>query len=481
MAKLTVKALEALRLEHVGQKMRDDGGLIGLVRPNGVAVSVKFTWRYRFDKKVREVSVGTWPKMSLMEIRNLRDKLKVDLTNGVVRRDVVAERKAMQEAERLRTQALHEAELLRIEVERQETLLKGQQRLEELAVISRRITVSDLFERWSSVDLVRRKDNGAEIRRMFEKDVLPSLGTMAVEDVRKGHITGVTDALLARGVNRMAKMIFSLMRQMFRFAVDRDIIEFEPSAAIRKAKIGGKDTERDRVLSEDEIKALWRQLPKAGMSDSAVTAVWLALATCCRIGELMAARWEHIDFEQLTWWIPAENSKNGRAHTVNLSAFAFEQFRTLKGIAEEGEAKARSKNPNIKPVPWVYPNRHNSGPVCPKTVTKQLGDRQRPGMTPMKGRAKAELADTLVLIGGRWGPHDLRRTGATMMVALGVLPEVAERCLNHTEQNRVKRTYQRHSYENEMREAWRLLGDRLDLLLRDAGNVITADFSRTAA
>jgi hypothetical protein len=61
-----------------------------------------------------------------------------------------------------------------------------------------------------------------------------------------------------------------------------------------------------------------------------------------------------------------------------------------------------------------------------------------------------------------------------MMVQLGVLPEVAERCLNHTEQNKVKRIYQRHSYENEMREAWRLLGERLELLTRtDAGNVIT--------
>ena len=66
------------------------------------------------------------------------------------------------------------------------------------------------------------------------------------------------------------------------------------------------------------------------------------------------------------------------------------------------------------------------------------------------------------------------------MVALGVLPEVAERCLNHTEQNRVKRTYQRHSYEREMREAWRLLGKRLELLTRTkAGNVVT--LARVAA
>ncbi len=47
------------------------------------------------------------------------------------------------------------------------------------------------------------------------------------------------------------------------------------------------------------------------------------------------------------------------------------------------------------------------------------------------------------------------------MTALGVLPEVAERCLNHTEENKVKRTYQRHSYSKEMSEAWNLLGAHL--------------------
>lgn len=308
---------------------------------------------------------------------------------------------------------------------------------------------------------------------MFEKDVLPILGSMPVEDVRKGHITGVTDALLARGVTRMAKLIFSLIRQMFRFAVDRDIIEFEPTAAIRKAKIGGKDTERDRVLSDDEIKALVKQLPTASLSHSTETAVWIALSTCCRIGELLGARWEHVDFEKHTWWVPPENSKNGKAHTVYVSDFALAQFQSVKDSSDEAAAKARSKGKEVAPSPWVYPNRKGTGAVCPKTVTKQLGDRQRPGLKPMKGRAKVELSATLVLIGGKWGPHDLRRTAATMMVALGVLPEVAERCLNHTEENKVKRIYQRHSYEKEMREAWRLLGERLELLTSDnAANVI---------
>ena len=344
-----------------------------------------------------------------------------------------------------------------------------------------RITVRGLFERWASVNLIRRKDGGAEIRRMFEKDVLPSLGAILVEDVRKGHITAVTDALLARGVTRMAKLIFSLIRQMFRFAVDRDIIEFEPTAAIRKVNIGGKDTERERVLDEDEIRVLVKQLPKAGLSDSAGTAVWLALSTCCRIGELMAVRWEHVNFDRRTWWIPPENSKNGKAHTVFLSDFALAQFQKLKDSSDNTAAhRARADGVEVPVFAWVYPNRTGTGAVCPKTITKQLGDRQRGGLPPMKGRARAELSGTLELVGGRWGPHDLRRTGATMMVKLGVLPEVAERCLNHTEENKVKRIYQRHSYESEMRQAWVLLGDRLELLLTGADNVVTGEFGKVA-
>ena len=50
------------------------------------------------------------------------------------------------------------------------------------------------------------------------------------------------------------------------------------------------------------------------------------------------------------------------------------------------------------------------------------------------------------------------------MTALGVIPEVAERCLNHTEDNKVKRIYQRHSYTVEMTAAWNQLGEYLEML-----------------
>jgi integrase len=95
-------------------------------------------------------------------------------------------------------------------------------------------------------------------------------------------------------------------------------------------------------------------------------------------------------------------------------------------------------------------------------MTKQVGDRQRPGDAPMSGRSKD--IDALVLPGGKWTPHDLRRTTATTMAELGALPDVVEKCLNHAEQVKVKRIYQRAQYEAQMRDAWELLGNRLALL-----------------
>ena len=325
--------------------------------------------------------------------------------------------------------------------------------------LASRTTVYNLFDAWARIDLMRHKDGGAEVRRFFNKDVLPIIGNFYVEDIRVAHINLVLDPITQRGSNRMAKLALTYLRQMFGFALDRELVQQDPTARLRKSKVGGKDTERDRVLSETEISQLYHLVPAAGLQAASQAAIWICLGTCCRIGELLAARWDHIDLKRKTWYIPAEHSKNGKAHTIYLSGFVVGQFKRLHAI--NGESL------------WCYPNNTNTGAVDPKTLTKQVGDRQlRPGRAPMANRTS--LCHALELSGGRWTLHDLRRTGATMMVAMRVIPEVAERCLNHTEQNRIKRTYQHHGYAEEMREAWDLLGNRLELLTTKSGaNVVT--------
>jgi integrase len=408
------------------QNLNDGGGLYVRVRPTSDGGGIFFRFRYRFEGKQHWLNLKA---SDLVEARKDRDTFTQMLKDGI---DPNLEAKLQKE--RARQQQLDE----------QEALAKREAR----------ITVRALFVRWLDTELTHRKD-AKEVSRMFEKDVLPFLGILFVEDVRKNHITQVTDALLKRGVKRMAKMILALMRQMFRFAVDRGIIEFDPTASIRKAKIGGKDIERDRVLSELEIRALARQLPDAKFLKSTECAIWIALSTLCRIGELSKAKFSDVDFGLKTWTIPATNSKNGKAHTIYLSDFALARFKQLKQIAQSET--------------WIFPNRENSSHVCDKSITVQITGRQT--KTILSNRTKNYQA--LVLGGGKWTPHDLRRTGATIMGNLKIAPDVIEKCLNHTEENKVKRIYQRQELKTEQAEAWRVLGERLNLLVNmDNSNVV---------
>ena len=171
------------------------------------------------------------------------------------------------------------------------------------------------------------------------------------------------------------------------------------------------------------------------------------LSTCCRVGELSQALWEQVDLDKGEWFIPAGNSKNAKNHTVFLSDFARLQFKELQAISASDI--------------YCLPSRDGKTHVGLKSITKQINDRVR--KTPLENRSSA--TGTLLLPGGGWTPHDLRRTGATMMGDLGVVGDVIDRCLNHVEQNKLKRTYQRHELKAEQCNAWRVLGDRLSLLL----------------
>jgi integrase len=442
MAKLTVLELQALTPAHAGKSLSEDGGIRGEVRANKSGMVVAFSYRYRFDSKTRETRLGVWPSTTLPEIRKARAEARALLDLG---KDPLLEKQ--------------------LNLHREHTKQLAEQA--ENARQQARMTVNKLFENWETLDLsVRRKDKGKDIRRIFEKDVLPAIGAMSVEDVRKGNIAAVLDTLLARGVPRLAKMTLTLMRQMFRFAQDRDIIDNDPTSSIRKTQIGGKDVIRDRHLSEAEIKALNAQLSDARLLKTTECAIWIILSTCCRIGELCKAKWEHLDLKAGEWKIPTENSKNGKPHIIYLSAFSKEQFNKLITL----------KKSDV----WIYPSTDSTDHVCEKSITKQVGDRQLPAYRkPMSGRSKH--CDTLVLAGGKWTPHDLRRTGATTMGNLGVRPDVIELCLNHIEQNQMKRTYQHQMLIKERVEAWKLLGDRLELLTSDtAENISIGNFSVAA-
>lgn len=466
---LTVKELQALTAVDKGRILTDGGSLKGQVYvARDGTVTVQFRFAFKFEKASKNILIGTWPRMGLAEIRQARDQYRAEIqearkTNGL---DPVEQRRMAKRQQ----DAAREVELVKIEADKQAALLEQRNRLHVMAARHARITVLELFKQWKKFDLVNRADKGSEAERSFNRDVFPRLSDMAAADVTKAHVQEIVDnikgrATASRDMVRTAKKTLADLRQMFGFALDRDYIEADPTARIKKAKIG-KDVERDRVLNQSELVMLFQKLPIAGMADTSRLALLLQLATITRIGEVLSARWEHVDFERRIWTLP--DTKNGKRHEIWLSDFALDQLKQLHSITGL--------------TPWLFPATRAkkdrpdfTDHVCEKTVTKQVGDRQRPGAKPMSGRSKHTVA--LVLPEGKWTPHDLRRTGATVMAELGAMPDAVEKCLNHTEEKKVKRIYQRAQYEAPMRAAWHLLGERLELLKSHANgaaeNVVT--------
>jgi integrase len=170
------------------------------------------------------------------------------------------------------------------------------------------------------------------------------------------------------------------------------------------------------------------------------------------------SRWEHIDLENAVWFVPAANTKTHMDWYVFLSDFALSQFRLLRNLTGHSD--------------WCYPSTSGAQHLCVKSVTKQVGDRQV-SFKNRKRLSRRPHDDSLVLDGGRhgeWTPHDLRRTAATIMQAIGVSPDVIDRCRNHVlPGSKVRRHYLHHDYAAEKRAAWQALGQRLEAIVRNAG------------
>jgi len=434
--KLTVQQVAAYRKKQKPYKVSVDTGLHLRIATNGVK-----TWfvRYVVDGKQREYRLAApWGEntdaghLSLADARDEAAKIRKLAREGI---DYQIQLEQAREAATLQLAKNH----------------------------AENKTVNDLLDAW--IETVKRSDGGAELRRSFGRDVLPTIGAKPLKELVEGDISELLQAIVDRGANRLAVVTLGSLKQMFRWGEGRrpwKLLIDNPVAGLKPDGITSPEyagNERTRTLSDAEVRELVKKLPTAGLRERTQLAVWIVLACCTRIGETVKARWQHVDLDLGEWFIPGANTKNGLDHTVYLSEFAVRHFRQLRDLDNE--------------TAWCFPDSDGTSHVCVKSASKQIGDRQLSAMgrKPMAHRSKS--ADALILSGGNWKPHDLRRTGATTMQSMGVTPEVIERALNHIEQNKLKRIYHRHDYAKEKREAWRLLGERLDLLTReDADNVV---------
>ena len=259
-----------------------------------------------------------------------------------------------------------------------------------------------------------------ETERLLNKHFVSAWGKRDVRDIRQSHINEILDALIADDKPSEANHGLGVIKTLFRWCVDRDMLSISPCMKVKKP---AKHGSRSRVLSESELAAVWSILDSEGYPFGPM--VKLLILTGQRRGEVTQMRRSQLDLKAKTWLIPAELSKNGREHLLPLSTHAMAVIAALP--QSDGDL--------------LFPARGNDEAVVS-------------GFTRAKNRFDRISGVT------EWTLHDLRRTAATFLGKQKTPPHVIERILNHVSGSfaGVAGVYNRHPYFDEMRHALELWG-----------------------
>ena len=276
--------------------------------------------------------------------------------------------------------------------------------------------------------------SAAQVRGVLDNHALPVLGKRKLSTIRRAEIIELVEGI-AKQHPRAAALALLRIKQVFAFAEDRELIEANPAATIKPAKVSRRMTpkSRGRVLDDAEILALWGNAEGCGIHRMTALALKLILVTGQRPGEVAGMRWDEVD--GAVWTIPASRrGKTETEHSVPLTGTALALLEKAKA-----EASRLGKRRKKKPAGYVFEAR----PGVPVT-------------TAAIGRAVARYTKALsnrdVDTWGHWTPHDLRRTCRTGLAGAGVTDTVAEAVVGHTRKGIIG-VYDRHRYDDEKRAA----------------------------
>jgi len=286
------------------------------------------------------------------------------------------------------------------------------------------------------------------------------------DDITKRDITLLLQSIVDRGTPAMSNQVLKVVRKMFNFAVERDILQHTPCTGVKAL---APNTRRERTLNESEIKTFWINLSLAGISDNIESALKLVLITAQRPGEVSGMHTNEIDGD---WWtIPGNRTKNGKEHRVYLTKTALDIINTAienieLGLVRHNLRMLKEKKPVAsitKPYyGFIFPCPHRGkeqaidSHALPVAVRRNLAW----PLTDSKGKQlyqkDGQPATVNKLEIEKFTPHDLRRTAATFMSQLGFMDEVIDAVLNHVKQG-IIRTYNLNRYDKEKQmalEAW---------------------------
>ena len=274
--------------------------------------------------------------------------------------------------------------------------------------------------------------SAGEIERQFKVYIYPEWGHEAFASIRRDRVVELLDKIEDENGPVMADRVLATLRKLFNWAEVRD--ENYTSPVVRGMRISSaKGRARKRILTDDEIRALWGDWSAAGTFGAFLQT---CLLTAQRRAKVLSMQWEDVSGEGV-WTIHAEAREKANAGALKLPKLAHDIIRA---------------RPVVKGNPFVFAGR-GAVPIGNLGNDKIKLDKRVPTKDP-------------------WTIHDLRRTAKSLMARAGVRPDISERALGHVIQG-VEGVYDQHDYAAEKAEALEKLAGLVGLILNPPeGNVV---------
>ncbi len=431
---LTVAALEKFKPGGARREIPDGllTGLYFIVQPTG-----RKSWaiRYRSGGRPRKMSLGPYPALGLSEAR---EQARMALQKVQLGDDPAL---AKQNAKR----AAKKSEFATV------TTFEGVVRL----FLIRHAKPNNRSWRETARQLGlapnKSKADCMDDPKAFvvvDGGITDNWGYRQISDITRAEVITILDEIVDRGAPVMANRTLAALRKLFNWSIERDLVKENPCDRIKPPTV---ERSRDRILSDEEIRAFWKAASTMGWPFGELFKI--LLLTGQRRDEVGRMSWTEINGE--LWTIPRVRVKNDKAHDVPLNAAAVEVLEAL---------------PRITNSDLVFTtNGVNS--VSGFSKAKATIDRH---MQTVLSDGAADGKTTAI---EPWRLHDLRRTVASGMAKLGISLAVIEKILNHTSGSLggIAGVYQRYDFADEKRRALVAWGNHISYLVdRDeAKHVVT--------
>ncbi|MDI2103927.1 site-specific integrase [Bradyrhizobium sp. Mp64] len=281
------------------------------------------------------------------------------------------------------------------------------------------------------------EDDSKLVKTETGGEVLSQWGARTVHEITRRDVHALLDGIVARGAPVTANRVLAAIRKMFNWAVERDILQASPCTAVKPPTA---ETSRDRVLTDDELRLVWRAATAIGWPfGQMVQELILTLQRRKEVSDMSRRELK----KDRSWIIPKERAKNGIEHEVPLSDAAWTLIEGMPKIGKAGFVFSVTGEAPITGFGWAKER------MDTEILKIQRADAVQRGKDP-------EEVEPLP----HWTFHDLRRTGASGMARLGIQLPVIEHILNHHASGSLRGVtgiYIRHEFAEEKRkamEAW---------------------------